>query len=151
MTHEKPPPGTIPTLTEVVSWPESAPAAPPAWAAPPVQAPAATPAEPSEPPSASSAAPSAEPSAEPEPEAQPAGATTVPAAVTEAQITRRVMADLQGQLDLMLEVRVRETLAPILARAGDAIVRDARKELTAALREIVSLSVCRELRRRDDS
>jgi hypothetical protein len=145
MTHEKPPPGTIPTLTEVVSWPESAPAAPPACAAPPVQAPAATPAEPSEPPSA----PSAAPSAEPEPE--PAGATTVPAAVTEAQITRRVMADLQGQLDLMLEVRVRETLAPILARAGDAIVRDARKELTAALREIVSLSVCRELRRRDDS
>ena len=35
----------------------------------------------------------------------------------------------------MLEVRLREALAPILARAADALVRDARKELTAALRE----------------
>jgi phage gp29-like protein len=116
---------------------------PPAWAAPPVQAPAATPAEPAELQSAQSPEPGLAPA--------PAAAPTVPAEVTEAQITRRVMADLQGQLDLMLEVRVRETLAPILARAGDAIVRDARKELTAALREIVSLSVCRELRRRDDT
>ena len=34
-------------------------------------------------------------------------------------------------------------------RAGDAIVRDARKELTTALREVVAAAVARELGRTD--
>jgi len=50
----------------------------------------------------------------------------------------------------MLEVRLREALAPILARAADTIVRDARKELTAAMRDIVARSIARELGRRED-
>ena len=62
-----------------------------------------------------------------------------------------MLADLQRQLDLMLEVRLREALAPVLARAADALIRDARKELTAALRDAVARSVAQELaRRRDD-
>ena len=61
-----------------------------------------------------------------------------------------MLADLQRQVELMLEVRLREALAPILARATDALVRDARKELTAAMRDIVARSIARELGRRED-
>ena len=138
---EKPPPGAIPTLTEVVPWPDPptpapAPASPaplptahPTVAAPaPAEAPAPTPVAPAVP--MAPAAPSID-------------------AGTEAELARRVMADLQKQVDLMLEVRLREALAPILTRAGDAIVRDARKELTTALREVVAAAVARDLGRTD--
>ena len=76
----------------------------------------------------------------------------IPAAapVNEAELNRQVLADLQRQLDLMLDVRLREALAPVLARAADALIRDARKELTAALREAVARSVAQELARRRD-
>ena len=76
-----------------------------------------------------------------------AGATPT---ASEVQLTQRVLADLQRQVELMLEVRLREALAPILARATDALVRDARKELTAAMRDIVARSIARELGRRED-
>ena len=71
-------------------------------------------------------------------------------AAGDVQLTQRVLADLQRQVELMLEVRLREALAPILARAADALVRDAKKELTAAMRDIVSRSIARELGRRED-
>ena len=64
----------------------------------------------------------------------------------DVQLTQRVLADLQRQVELMLEVRLREALAPILARATDALVRDARKELTAAMRDIVSRSIATRAR-----
>jgi hypothetical protein len=72
------------------------------------------------------------------------------AAPGEVQLTQRVLADLQRQVELMLEVRLREALAPILARATDTLVRDARKELTAAMRDIVARAIAKELGRRDD-
>jgi hypothetical protein len=75
---------------------------------------------------------------------------TSSATPAEVQLTQRVLADLQRQVELMLEVRLREALAPILARATDALVRDARKELTAAMRDIVARSIARELGRRED-
>ena len=68
----------------------------------------------------------------------------------EVQLTQRVLADLQRQVDLMLEVRLREALAPLLARATDTLVRDARKELTAAMRDIVAKAIAKELGRRED-
>jgi hypothetical protein len=71
-------------------------------------------------------------------------------AAADVQLTQRVLADLQRQVELMLEVRLREVLAPILARATDVVVRDARKELTAAMREIVAKAIERELGRRED-
>ncbi|HEX2541487.1 MAG TPA: hypothetical protein VHM00_10440 [Caldimonas sp.] len=85
----------------------------------------------------------------------PAAAASEPVgrapAFSEAQLAERVMADLQKQIDLMLEVRLREALAPVLARAGDALVRDARRELTAALRDVVTRAVARELGEPDKS
>ncbi len=161
MSTGRPPPGTIPTLTEVVAWPDSA--AEEAAASAPVPTPALEPVASPAPVPAAVAAPAAVPTpaapftaaVTPAPALAPsvsAPAPTKPAAptATDVQLTQRVLADLQRQVELMLEVRLREALAPILARASDALVRDARKELTAAMRDIVSRSIARELGRRED-
>lgn len=174
------PPGSIPTLTEVVSWPDAV--VPPPVPSPPGLAPAPAPVASVSPPDAPAPAPvptpapaaaspvppvaalppSALPAAPPLPAPTPAPAPVTPAAIvsppaapaapaiSEAQLSQRVLADLQRQLDLMLEVRLREALAPVLARAADALIRDARKELTATLREAVARSVAQELGRRDE-
>jgi hypothetical protein len=84
--------------------------------------------------------------------AAPAAAPTSvpPLALDEAQMMRRVLSDLQRQVDLVLEVRLRELLAPVLSRAADALIRDARKELTAAMRDAVSRAIAQELARRQE-
>jgi len=75
-------------------------------------------------------------------------ATAVPsAAALEAQITQRVMADLQRQIDGMLEYRLRETLAPILARTSEALVRELRQELSKTMKDVVARSVAQEVAR----
>ena len=45
-------------------------------------------------------------------------------AVQEGQLVQRVLTDVQRQIDSMLEFRLREALAPVLARHSEAIVRD---------------------------
>jgi hypothetical protein len=67
--------------------------------------------------------------------------------LNEDQIVHRVLLDLQRQIDLMLEYRVREALLPALTRATDALVLEARNELASTLRGIVSKSVAQELAR----
>ena len=82
--------------------------------------------------------------------AAPAG-PTAPAPVApslEDQVTQRVLADLQRQVDLMLEYRLREVLAPALARVSDLLVRETRHELASTLRDIVGRAVAQELARR---
>ena len=66
---------------------------------------------------------------------------------TEEQLIERVWADLQRQVDLMLEYRLRETLAPILTRATETLVRDARQQLASTLRDVVARAVAQELAR----
>jgi hypothetical protein len=68
-------------------------------------------------------------------------------AFDEEQVVQRVLADLQRHADLMLEYRLREALAPALARLTDALIRDARQELAATLRDIVVSAVSQELAR----
>jgi hypothetical protein len=68
-------------------------------------------------------------------------------ALDEAVLTQSVLADVQRQVDLMLEYRLREAIAPALARASDALIRDLRAELAEALREIVARAVAQELAR----
>lgn len=68
-------------------------------------------------------------------------------ALNEDQIVQRVLVDLQRQIDLMLEYRVREALIPALTRATDALVLEARNELASTLRAVVSKSVAQELSR----
>jgi hypothetical protein len=73
-------------------------------------------------------------------------ASTTPAVDTEL-LTQQVMADIQRQIDAMLEVRLKEVLAPIVTRLTDALARDARAELTKVMKEVVSRCVADEVRR----
>ena len=65
----------------------------------------------------------------------------------EEQVTRRVLADLQRQIDLMLDYRLREMLTPLLARAADSLVREARNEMASTLRDVVARAVAQEISR----
>jgi hypothetical protein len=62
-------------------------------------------------------------------------------------LTQRVLADLDKQLDLMFEHRLRETLSPVLARMTDTLVREMRNQVAASLREMVTRAVALELDR----
>ncbi len=79
-------------------------------------------------------------------------AAGVPAEIqrSEAQITQHVLADVQRQVELMLEYRMREALAPILARATDMLIRDTRKQLANTLHEMVAQAVAQEMSRHRD-
>jgi hypothetical protein len=116
------PPARVPTLTEVVTLPEAAAPAPEAEPAPPPL---------------------------PEPPQVPPflerRANWPP--IQEDQIVQRVLSDLQRQIDLMLETRMRETLTPALNRATDALVRDLRHELASTLRDVIAQAVAQELAR----
>jgi len=113
----------------------------------PLTAPASAAAAPVTPTPARDASAAAEPAAGAPSAARPPTGKPTP---NEAQLTQRVLADLQRQIELMLEVRLREALAPLLARATDTLVRDARKELTAAMRDIVAKAIAKELGRGDE-
>lgn len=121
MSTRPAPPGRVPTLTEVVRIPETGAAA-------------ATPAP-------TTAFARAEPAPLQTPTRQPAGSPD------EEELTERVLADLQRQIDLMLEVKLREVLTPALTRATDALMREARNELASTLRDVVSRIVAQELAR----
>lgn len=70
-----------------------------------------------------------------------------PAPVDSDLLTQRVMADMQRQIDAILEVRLKETLAPVVARLTDALARDARAELTKVMKDVVSRAVANEMSR----
>lgn len=74
-------------------------------------------------------------------------AVVEPSAIDERQLTSRVLADVQRQIDLMLEYRLREALAPAMARLTDALVHEARSELASTLRDVVARAVAVELAR----
>ena len=121
MSTQRPPAAGVPTLTEVVEMPR-APAQQRALqteATVIADAPDPTPAEP----------------------------TTAVHASTEDQIVQRVLLDLQRQIDLMLDYRLREALTPVLTRATDALVLEARSALASTLRDIVARSVAQEMSR----
>ena len=48
------------------------------------------------------------------------------------------------QLDLLLEARLREAMAPALARAADGLVRELREQLAADLRGMVAEALAQE-------
>ena len=93
-----------------------------------------------------------QPSAVPVAPSAPAVPTALPAAaaplIDEARIVDAVMAGLQTRIDLMVEYRLREALAPVLARATEAIVHEARQELAHTLRDVVARAVSQEVARR---
>lgn len=135
----RPHPAQVPTLTEVID----------------LDAPLVVPQVPA--PSASAAALSPAPAPAPAVRTPPISLDSLPVLaeavspaalqpeVSEAQLAQRVLADVQKQVDGMLEFRLREALAPVLARHTEAIVRDLRDELSRTLKDVVARSVTQEL------
>ena len=114
------PPGRVPTLTEVVVLPDAPPMPMPMPLEADVMIPAA---------------------------AADASASVAPPPFSDEQMIQRVLADVQHQVDLMLEYRLREVLTPILTRAADGVIRDARGELASSLRDVVARAVAQEMSR----
>ncbi|MBS0446355.1 MAG: hypothetical protein JSR59_10445 [Proteobacteria bacterium] len=122
------PPVRVPTLTEVIDLPGAGPV-----------------------PASESAAASdgIEPAVAP-PNVEPAAAPAVIDAAqlpNEQELTQQVLAEVQRQVDLLLEYRMREMLSPLLARLTDGLVREARSELASTLRDVVARAVAQELSR----
>ena len=70
--------------------------------------------------------------------------------MSDEQLIQHVLADVQHQVDLMLEYRLREVLTSILTRATDSVIREARTELASTLRDVVARAVAQELSRHRD-
>ena len=75
--------------------------------------------------------------------------TPVPemAPVQASQLSADLLFELEGRVALALEARLREALAPVLARAADAMIRDAKQELSALMRELMEDAVTRAIER----
>ena len=115
------PPDRVPTLTEVVAWPQ-----PPLLLHGEAQLPL--------------------PTAEARPmEADMLGAR--PLRVADEAMIEGVLVEVQRQVELMLDYRLREALTPLLNRAADNLVREARTELASTLRDVVARAVAQELAR----
>ena len=118
-----PPPGVVPTLTEVIDWPVAG-----ASSLSPVPAVFV-----------SATAPVSMP------------ATAVPAArLDDEEIVDNVLAAVQEALveaDGPLDQRLRDILEPALARFAEALVADVRADFAAALRDVAAEAVVQELGR----
>jgi len=78
-----------------------------------------------------------------------AGLSEAGAAPVEAeQLEESVLGAVQQHIDLMFEYRLREAIAPVLARAADQLIKDLREPLAADLRDVVQRAVAQELARR---
>jgi hypothetical protein len=69
-----------------------------------------------------------------------------PVGAAGSDLVDQVLAALQPRVAALLEVRLREALAPALARAADGLIRDARAELAPVLRDLVEEVVAQALR-----
>ena len=65
--------------------------------------------------------------------------------IDEAALTQRLLADLQTQVDAMLDQQLRVAMQPLLNRLADTLALQARDELASALRDMVALAVSREM------
>lgn len=59
-----------------------------------------------------------------------------------------LLACIQERVDTLLQARLREAVAPALARAVDGLLRELGPELAVALRETAERAVAQELARR---
>jgi hypothetical protein len=78
----------------------------------------------------------------PEPESPLSAPAELPG---QDELVRQIMADIQRQIDAMLEVRMKETLAPAITRFTDALARDTRAELGGVLKDVVTRAVAQAL------
>jgi len=128
------PPVSVPTLTEVVEW---APAVPP----PPLDA---VPTLHDEVPVLCDAAWLVERTT-PTP-TQPQAFTPV----DEAQLTQRILEQIEQQLDTLFSERLSPLMLAVLDRAAEELAAHARNELASTLPGIVSQAVSQQLSQRQD-
>jgi hypothetical protein len=65
--------------------------------------------------------------------------------VLERRVTERVLQQLKGRVDFVLEQRVRDAMADAMQRTLDTFTADLREGLHGALGEIVSQAVSQEI------
>lgn len=136
MSQPSLPPVSVPTLTEVVEW---APAVPP----PPLDA---VPTLHDEVPVLCDAAWLVE-------RTTPTPAPTQPQPFTpvdEAQLTQRILEQIEQQLDTLFSERLSPLMLAVLDRAVEELTAQARNELASMLPGIVSQAVSQELSQRQD-
>lgn len=121
MSNAPLPPDRVPTLTEVVAWPQAQTTGDAQMRLPAVEAQPA--------------------------EADMLGAPMPTLRLADEQMIQGVLVEVQRQVELVLDYRLREALTPLLTRATDAIVREARSELASTLRDVVARAVAQELAR----
>jgi hypothetical protein len=63
-------------------------------------------------------------------------------------LSAEVLFELEQRIGAALEARLRQALAPALARAADSLIQEARQELAQTLRDLVDESVTRALESR---
>ena len=80
-------------------------------------------------------------------DALPPQQLTLPVAAAD-ELSAEVLFELEQRINSLFESRLREALAPALARVADGLIREARQELSAALRDLVEDAVTRALERR---
>jgi hypothetical protein len=118
---------SIPILTEVITSPsaEAAPAA-----SDPVEMLAPPPAE----------------LELPDEKTEPAGAEPEPDwSAIERDVSLRVLGQLQGRIDFVLEHRVRDSLADVLQTAVESLAAEIRRGLQQTLEEVVKRAVAQEI------
>ncbi len=81
------------------------------------------------------------------PDAAPGDAAVTTPTIDVEVLIDRVLAELWPRVETLLEPRLRDILAPALARAADVLMRDTREGLAVTLRELVSDAVEQALRR----
>lgn len=84
----------------------------------------------------------------------PLAASTGPGELDEAlppdeqRLTTAVLAEVLRRSDQLLEYRLREALTPLLEKVMAQVVADARHELAAVLRDVITRAVSQEMARR---
>lgn len=66
----------------------------------------------------------------------------------ESALAAALLASIQDRIDPMFQARLREAVAPALARAVDGLLRELGPELASAMRETAERAVSQELARR---
>ncbi|MDE2400692.1 MAG: hypothetical protein KGL90_03405 [Burkholderiales bacterium] len=85
------------------------------------------------------------PEAPPPPLPLPSPLSSADSDVSEAQLTHRVLVDVQRQIDSMLEFRLRESMQPLLAQFIETLMQDLRDELSRTMRDVVTRAVAQEM------
>lgn len=66
----------------------------------------------------------------------------------DAVLAAELLASIQDRIDTLFQARLREAVAPALARAVDGLLRELGPELASAMRETAERAVAQELARR---